>query len=144
MSKPIVWSEEENPVSLDSELNIPPNVTLNITWMFGDVKSWRYTKSSNYSLYVRVPFKGDIPIQGTATEVVEKLQSIQDEFLKEWMEPLKIYAVDWGWAGSIVVVAESKEEAKKIIESVDNLYNERDTIEEHEIKGFVFNNLGDR
>lgn len=56
---------------------------------------------------------------------------------------LKIYSQDHRWAGCIVVVAESEEEARDLMQDYHN-YDAATPIEEHEIKkGFVFWNYGD-
>jgi len=63
---------------------------------------------------------------------------------------MKIYSVDWGWAGSATCVADSVEEAAEIFlsESKDRYtYNPVDIakITEHEIaKGLVHYNIGDQ
>jgi hypothetical protein len=55
---------------------------------------------------------------------------------------LKLYTMECGYRGSIVVVASSKENAREIMKNCWN-YEEIE-IEEHEIKeGFCFYNLGD-
>lgn len=56
---------------------------------------------------------------------------------------MKIYYMDCGVSGSIVVVSSSKKEAKKLMCTQYN-YEESNEIEEYEIKdGFIKTNLGD-
>lgn len=56
---------------------------------------------------------------------------------------MKIYTMDCGWQGSIVVIANSKDEAIKLMENQPN-YDIKNIIEESEIKkGWLFSNLGD-
>jgi len=65
---------------------------------------------------------------------------------------MKIYSIDWGWAGSATCVAESVEEAAEIFrverETRLNAYNNQidiKSIMEHEIvKGLVHYNIGDQ
>lgn len=63
---------------------------------------------------------------------------------------LKIYAVDLGWRGSIIVVAESMDEAREIMEKEANYKefhegtDEKEEITEHKIvKGFKWTEHGD-
>ncbi len=57
---------------------------------------------------------------------------------------LKLYVIDYGWAGVSVVVADSLENAKVFFRETLN-YDERDIIEETDIKpGIVSENMGDR
>lgn len=59
------------------------------------------------------------------------------------MEKLKIYHKDYGWSGSITVIATNKKEARKLMENCEN-YNSMTNIEEYNIEeGLVFCNLGD-
>ncbi len=56
---------------------------------------------------------------------------------------MKLYIQDCGWRGSIVVVANSQEEARALMEGCYN-YEPNGEIEEEEIRvGFIFANLGD-
>jgi len=60
------------------------------------------------------------------------------------MDPeLKIYTQDHSWAGSIVVVAKSEADARKLMIQCTN-YEAGEPIQESPItEGFVFYNLGD-
>lgn len=57
---------------------------------------------------------------------------------------MKIYTQDNSWRGSIVVVAESEEEARELMAVHVVNYEPTEPIEAHEIvKGFCFANYGD-
>jgi hypothetical protein len=56
---------------------------------------------------------------------------------------MKIYTQDCSWCGSIVVVAENKEQAIELMKPCCN-FDQDLPVEEHEIiSGFVFCNVGD-
>jgi hypothetical protein len=56
---------------------------------------------------------------------------------------LKIYEQNQGWAGNLVVVAESEAEARELMTGHEN-YNAQDDLICHEIKkGLVIFNYGD-
>lgn len=56
---------------------------------------------------------------------------------------MKLYIQDCSWAGSIVVVANSEEEARNLMRGKEN-YEERQPVIEEEIRiGFIFVNYGD-
>lgn len=56
---------------------------------------------------------------------------------------LKIYIQDAGYEGSIIVIAKSEEDARKLMQNEYN-YDKNDEVQEHEIKeGFLFSNYGD-
>ncbi len=57
---------------------------------------------------------------------------------------LKIYYMDCGWAGSIVVVAKNEQQARSIMCLTCDNYNEDSPIEEHEIEdSLCLHNYGD-
>ena len=59
------------------------------------------------------------------------------------MSDLKIYEMDRGWRGNIIVVAENEKEAREFMDGRHN-YDPEVEIQEHEIvKGLAINNLGD-
>lgn len=56
---------------------------------------------------------------------------------------MKLYIQDHGWAGVLVAVADSEQEARAMFEGHYN-YNSEQALEEKEItKGIVVENLGD-
>lgn len=56
---------------------------------------------------------------------------------------MKLYIQDCGWRGSIIVIANSKEEARELMKDAYN-YEPDNSIEEEEIRhGFVYVDLGD-
>ena len=58
---------------------------------------------------------------------------------------LKIYVQDHGVFGCIIVTATSVEEAHKRMTEGDFMnYRECDGVEEYELEGFSFENIGDR
>lgn len=56
---------------------------------------------------------------------------------------MKLYTMDCGWRGSIIVVANNVEEARVMMETEYN-YDLENDIEEHDIVvGFIYTDLGD-
>lgn len=56
---------------------------------------------------------------------------------------MKLFIQDCGWRGSIIVIANSQEEARQLMKGAYN-YEPDGNIEEEEIEhGFVYINLGD-
>lgn len=56
---------------------------------------------------------------------------------------MKLYIQDCSWRGSIIVIANSQEEARELMKDAYN-YEPDNDIEEDEIRhGFVYVNLGD-
>jgi hypothetical protein len=56
---------------------------------------------------------------------------------------MKLYIQDCSWAGSIVVVANSEEEARELMRGEENYEEWRSVVEEEIRVGFIFSNYGD-
>ena len=56
---------------------------------------------------------------------------------------MKMYIQDCGWRGSILVVANSEEQAREMMADEYNYEPNRSVVEEEIKLGFIFSNLGD-
>lgn len=56
---------------------------------------------------------------------------------------MKIYVMDCGWAGSIIVMAENEEHARELMSSCMNYDPNERVIEVPMVPGVLWNNLGD-
>lgn len=56
---------------------------------------------------------------------------------------MKIFVMDCGWAGSIIVVAENEEQARELMKPCYNYDPKEKIVEVPIVPGLIWNNLGD-